>query len=592
MLRTVFAAYEAFLRIDPRGKAKDVIRARALVWLGWTYVLLQTLNLVNVTLSYGRWSSSHTIGVGVIVFLLFTIHSFRYYKNYSVYGIFIAILAVSGVFASALPEHTGINTALLPILIMTPMLNGFIAGPRVALATGILMLVAISLLYYCSAIHHISGAPVYSVGDLQRAVQSGLVVIMVTIVSTVFSANIFRALDMLEASVGRAREAEAAKAQFLAAMSHELRTPLNGVLGLSEVMQKTSLDDEQVKLMNNIEGSGRSLLGILNDILDMLNIDAQKIEIKPAVFDVRDLVNEVAGAWRLPAMEKGLKLEFGVDNDTPPTLIGDELRIRQIVTKVVSNAVKYTQQGSVVISANVISSDDNGATLLVAVKDTGPGIPDGAGERIFTPFEQAEQGLSRGQDGVGLGLALCQRLAMLMNGAVHYETEMGKGTTFYLTMPIEIAAPAAAPVETPAEAIVEDAPEALTGRRVLIVEDNIVNRMVAEKLLSSLGVETATAEHGGICLDIIKQHTFDAILMDKHMPVMDGVEATEKIRAMDAPLGTTPIVACTADAMGGEREALLAVGFDEFIPKPISADNLRDALQIVLKGKRSESLAA
>ncbi len=588
MLRTAFAAYEAFLRIDPRGKAKDLVRARALVWLGWAYVLLQLLNLVSLTLTYGEWTSSHMIGVMVIVMLLFAIHIFRYYKNYAMYGIYIAALAVFGVLASALPSHTGINSALLPILIMTPMLNGFISGPRVALATGGLMLGAVGMLYYCSAAHDANGAAIYLASDLQRAVQSGLVIIMVTIVSTVFSTNIFRAFDQLEASVGRAREAEAAKAQFLAAMNHELRTPLNGVLGLSEVMQKTSLDDEQAKLMNDIEGSGRSLLSILNDILDMLNIDAQKIEIKPAAFDLHDLVNDVSGAWRLPAMEKGLTLEFSIDEDAPQSLVGDGLRIRQIVTKIVSNAVKYTQQGGVVISANVINSDANGATLQVAVKDTGPGIPDGAGERIFTPFEQAEQGLSRGQDGVGLGLALCQRLAMLMSGAVHYETEMGKGTTFYLTMRIDVAAPAAAPVE----ASVENAAAALAGRRVLIVEDNIVNRMVAEKLLSSLGVVTETAEHGGICLDIIKQHTFDAILMDKHMPVMDGVEATTKIRAMAAPLGAMPIVACTADAMGGEREALLAVGFDEFLPKPISADNLRDALQIVLAYKGSQNHAA
>ncbi len=588
MLRTAFAAYEAFLRIDPRGKAKDVVRARALVWLGWAYALLQALNLVNITLIYGRWTSSHTISVGVIIFLLFAIHSFRYYKNYSVYGIFIAILAVSGVFASALPAHTGINTALIPILIMTPMLNGFICGPRVAFFSGILMLAAIGMLYYCSAAHDITGAAVYSVDDLQRAMQGGFVVVMVTIISTVFSANIFRAFDLLEASIGRAREAEAAKAQFLAAMSHELRTPLNGVLGLSEVMQKTTLDDEQAKLMNDIEGSGRSLLSILNDIMDMLNIDAETVEINSERFALPGLLSEVVSAWRLPAEEKGLKLDFAVDDGAPQNLIGDALRIRQIVTKIVSNAVKYTKTGGVAISATVIVNDDDSATLQVAVKDTGPGIPDGAAERIFNPFEQAEQGRSRSQDGVGLGLALCQRLARLMSGAVHYESELGKGATFYLIVPIDVAAPS---IE-PAGANDENTTQALTGRRVLIVEDNIVNRMVAEKLLLSLGVVTESAEHGGACLEIIKQHTFDAILMDKHMPVMDGVEATAKIRAMAAPLGVTPIAACTADAMGGEREALLEAGFDEFLPKPISADNLRDALEIVLRGKPSGSQAA
>jgi signal transduction histidine kinase/ActR/RegA family two-component response regulator len=588
LLREAFIAYEAFLRIDPCGKAGDQIRARAMVWFGWSFVLIQLFNMVGMTLTYGHWTGDHTVAVLVIVLLLSAVHAIRYYKNYAVYGLFVMVLSVIGVLASALPSHTGINSALIPILIMTPMLNGFISGPRVALATGVAMLATIGVLYYCSAAHSDPGVFVDPTRDLQRALQSAYIVIMATIIATIFSANIFRAFGLLEASIGRAQEAEAAKAQFLAAMSHELRTPLNGVLGLTEVMQKTSLDGEQAKLMNDIEGSGRSLLSILNDIMDMLNIDAEKVEIKSETFALPGLLSHVADAWRLPAEEKGLKLSFAVDDGAPKNLIGDELRIRQIVTKIVSNAVKYTKTGSVVISASVIVNDDDSATLQVAVKDTGPGIPDGAAERIFNPFEQAEQGSSRSQDGVGLGLALCQRLARLMNGAVHYESELGKGTTFYFIAPIDVAAPAAEPAEVDDKVMTE----ALTGRRVLIVEDNIVNRMVAEKLLSSLGVVTESAEHGGICLEIIKQHTFDAILMDKHMPVMDGVEATAKIRAMAGALGATPIVACTADAMGGEREALLGAGFDEFIPKPISADNLRDALEIVLKCRSFENQAA
>jgi signal transduction histidine kinase/ActR/RegA family two-component response regulator len=588
LLRSAFVAYEAFLRIDPHGKAGDRIRARAMVWFGWGFVLIQLLDIIVITLTDGRWTGDHTVALLVIVLLLSAVHTIRYYKNYAVYGLFMLVLTVTGVLASALPDHAGINSALIPILIMMPMLNGFISGPRVVLLTGAAMLATIGVLYYCTVGHGVSGAITDPARDLQRMLQSGYIVVMATVIATIFSANIFRGFSLLEASVGRAREAEAAKAQFLAAMSHELRTPLNGVLGLSEVMQKTSLDDEQATLMNDIEGSGRSLLSILNDIMDMLNIDAETIEIKPERFALHGLLSDAASTWRLPAEEKGLKLKFAVDDGAPQSLIGDELRIRQIITKIASNAVKYTKTGGVAISAKVIVYDDDSANLQVAIKDTGPGIPDGAAERIFNPFEQAEQGFSRSQDGVGLGLALCQRLARLMNGAVHYDSELGKGTTFYLTVPIEIAAS----VDAPAEAIIEDTPEALTGRRVLIVEDNIVNRMVAEKLLSSLGVVTQSAEHGGECLEIMQQHTFDAILMDKHMPVMDGVEATAKIRAMAAPVGAIPIVACTADAMGGEREALLGAGFDEFLAKPISADNLRNALEIVLHGKPTESQAA
>ncbi len=577
MLRSAFAAYEAFLRIDPRDKAEDLVRARAMVWFGWSFVLIQLFNMVGMTLTYGRWTGDHTVSVLVIILLLSAVHAIRYYKNYAVYGFFVMVLTVAGVLASALPTHTGINSALIPILIMTPMLNGFISGPRVALVSGAAMLAAIVVLYFCSATHDITGVVINSTRDLQRALQSGYIVVMATIVSTIFSANIFRAFGLLEANVARISEAEAVKSQFLAAMSHELRTPLNGVLGLSEVLQKTPLNVEQAQMIKEIGASGRSLLAILNDILDMVKIDAKKIEINSAPFDLRDLIKGVASAWRLPAEEKGLVLEAGVDVEAPQCLVGDELRIRQVAAKIVSNAVKYTHSGSIKIAATVRTDEQDGSWLEIAVTDTGPGISEEAGKRIFNTFEQAESGSARSQDGAGLGLAICQKLAALMDGEVHFDTEEGEGTTFRFVLPVKAVEPVIS------AATDENKTGVLRGMRVLVVEDNMINRMVAVRLLSSMGVECETAEDGAKCLECVHKQNFDAILMDIHMPVMDGVKATAEIRAMDGPVRTIPIIACTADALCGAREALLDASFDEYIPKPINSDGLYTVLVRAMK---------
>ena len=338
MLGAVLRRYENFLRIDPHGKAKDVARARAVVWFCLAFCLIQLVNIGAMTLSYGGWTSDHTISTLVILTLLGAAQSVRYTKNYAAYGIFVTILVVAGVLSSALVDHIGINSALIPILIMAPMLNGFISGPRIACITGVAMLAVVIVLYMASVTHNGIGTYEFSVREFQRALQSGFVIIMVTIVSTIFSGNIFSAFDKLEDTAARAREAEAAKSQFLAAMSHELRTPLNGVLGLAEIMQKTSLNPEQQELIKGIDSSGRSLMAILNDILDMLKIENNQIDISTAKFDLQDLIQDVAGTWRLPAMEKGLVLDYEIDADAPQYLIGDASRIRQVIAKIVSNA--------------------------------------------------------------------------------------------------------------------------------------------------------------------------------------------------------------------------------------------------------------
>ena len=615
MLNSAISAYEDFLGVDPKGAIKNLVRTRAIIWFGWALVLIQAVNLVGMSPSYGHWTSYHTISVSAIVFLLVAIHSLRYYKNFTVYAAFFATAIIVGVGESALPAHTGVNSSLIPLLVVAPLVAGFTAGPRAALGTGFVMLGFLGVLYFSSGSQNGAEAAGYLPENAQRVLEAGFAIILVTVASTAFSGSIFRAFDLLESNVKRARAAEAAKERFLTVMSHELRTPLNSSLGLSELMRKTSLDERQTQLMDEIEGSGRSILAVVNDLLDMPNAAARQAESEPAAFDLRKLVSDIANVWRSQAAEKGLKIMSHVNAETPAEIIADEARLRDIITKIVSNAVKYTTGGSVSISAKTTSTDDGGATLIVAVKDTGPGVEGGVSEAIFEGSEQANAVSARSEDGARPSLAACRDLARRLGGDIHFNTKAGAGSTFYLTMPVKTGARAATRATVEAETlttneavegaveIANDAPATVqdeeadskprvSGWRVLIVEDNRVNRVVAEQLLRSMGVQTESAEHGAECLDIMKKHEFDVILMDKHMPIMDGVEATEAIRSMDGPAKGTPIVACTADVTSGCREALLEAGFNEYLSKPVSSEDLETALTLVLPSSALEGRVA
>ncbi len=368
-----------------------------------------------------------------------------------------------------------------------------------------------------------------------------------------------RALEKAEAE---ALEASRAKSAFLAMMSHELRTPMNGVLGLAHALRGTRLDKQQAEYLEMIEQSGHGLMTILNDVLDLSKIEAGKLELEIAPFDIRKLAAQIRLVWSETARLKGLDLTLDVDPATPAWLSGDAARVRQLLMNLVSNALKFTEAGHVVV--RVAPSEDG---ILLTVADTGLGMSDEQIGRLFTPFAQGDRSTARRFGGTGLGLAICRQLTEMMGGQISVESAPGEGSTFTA----RLALPAAwAPADVAGPAATLD----LDGVRVLVVDDNAVNRMVARAILEAVGVSVAVEADGHMALARLRVEDFDVVLMDVHMPVMDGVEAVRRIRAGEGGRVDMPVIALTADAMVGDAERLLAQGFDDAHPKPIQPAGL------------------
>ena len=380
-----------------------------------------------------------------------------------------------------------------------------------------------------------------------------------------------RALEKAEAE---ALEASRAKSTFLAMMSHELRTPMNGVLGLAHALRGTTLDRQQSGYLEMIEQSGHGLMTILNDILDLSKVEAGKLELEAASFDIRKSAAQIVLVWAETARLKGVDLRLEVDPATPAWLVGDDTRVRQILRNLVSNALKFTDVGHVAIR---IAPTADG--VVMAVSDTGVGMTPEQGARLFTPFAQGDRSTARRFGGTGLGLAICRQMAELMDGEISVESTPGQGSTFTVRLTLSAAV-------APEDAIDAEPDLDLVGARVLVVDDNAVNQMVARAILEAVGVSVATAADGHTALARLRVEDFDVVLMDVHMPVMDGVEAVRRIRAGEGGRVDLPVVALTADAMIGDAERLLSQGFDDAHPKPIQPAGLL-ATVAALRGSAS-----
>ncbi|WP_235519304.1 MULTISPECIES: ATP-binding protein [unclassified Caulobacter] len=370
----------------------------------------------------------------------------------------------------------------------------------------------------------------------------------------------------LERAQAEALEASRAKSAFLAMMSHELRTPMNGVLGLAHAMRGTALDPRQAEYLEMIEQSSHGLMTILNDILDLSKIEAGKLELEVAPFDIRKLAAQIRLVWSETARLKGLELVLDIDPDTPAWLSGDAARVRQILMNLVSNALKFTEAGRVTVRI-ASAAGDAGDGIVVAVSDTGIGLSDEQRARLFTPFAQGDRTIARRFGGTGLGLAICRQLVEMMDGEIGVESVAGQGSTFAAHLPLP-AARALSDFSGPVAAL------DLAGARVLVVDDNVVNQTVARAILEAVGVSVATVGDGYAALARLRVEDFDVVLMDVHMPEMDGVEAVRRIRAGEGGRVDLPVVALTADAMVGDAERLLAQGFDDAHPKPIQPAGL------------------
>jgi signal transduction histidine kinase/CheY-like chemotaxis protein len=401
-----------------------------------------------------------------------------------------------------------------------------------------------------------------------NAVGASFVGIVLVVIGAIFDRERRRAQELAAAreaelveAVRAAEAAAEARTTFLANMSHEIRTPMNGVLGLARVLVDEAEAPAQRELAQTILASGQGLLHILDDILDLSKLDAGALHMAPAPTQPRALIEEVRRLMRVKADEARLWLDVDVAEPLPPWVAIDGHRVRQVLTNLLGNAIKFTERGGVTIRAS-----HGAGRLRVAVEDTGIGMTPEGLARAFRPFEQADGSTARRFGGTGLGLAICRRLCELMGGEVWARSAPGAGSTFTF----EVAAPLA-------EAPVGAEPPALappSSARVLVAEDNRVNQLVARRLLAKLGAEVEVVTNGREAVEILHREPFDLVLMDLQMPEVDGLEATRRIRAMSGARSSTPIFALTASAMEKERRACAAAGMDGVLTKPIEIDAL------------------
>ena len=370
-----------------------------------------------------------------------------------------------------------------------------------------------------------------------------------------------------------AEDSARTKSEFLAKMSHEIRTPMNGIIGITNLALRHEESEQQRGYLTKIDQSAKWLLRILDDILDFSKIEASKLELEMSEFQIKSVISEVNNIIAFTAMQKSISIEMKISEDINFNLIGDSLRLEQVLLNISSNAVKFTKEGGVTTGVEVLEKNDNDAKLLFSIKDTGIGMSEKQASIIFEAFGQADSSTTRKYGGTGLGLAICKSLVELMDGEIWVESKPDEGTTFFFTARFKIAEARELSHNDNINDVEYKVPDEFQGATILLAEDNEINRVIAEELLSTAGFNVDMAENGIIAEEMVLNKDYDLVLMDIQMPKKDGFSATRAIRSYEK-YKNLPILAMTANAMSGDREKSLQAGMNDHITKPLVPNDM------------------